>query len=420
MKSNEIRSKFLRFFEEKNHMVIPSSSLVPDNDPSLLLTSAGMVQFKDYFSGLRMPPNDCLVSIQKCLRTPDMDVVGDETHSTFFEMMGNFSFGLYDKCQAIDYAVECLTDVYDIPETKLFVTVHKTDFDSYDHWQKYIPRNRIFLGEDDSNWWGPAGAEGPTGPCTEIYYDTNKCDCDNSQCIPDECNRFVELWNLVFMQFYERHGVTANLPTFGVDTGMGLERLAMLLQDKETIYDTDLLRPAVDRTRAILNRYSEYSEVYTIVDHIRSAIFLLDDKVIPSNKREGYILRKLIRRATTLGRRLSDVKDLLVPVGEVLIDTYSEAYPSIWHNRYNIETCLMYEEDSAHKLMDRGEVLLDKMVSGHDGLSGADAFRLWDTYGMPIEITTELCLKVGKEIDLVGFHKNLEEQRERSRKVDKP
>ena len=314
--SEEIRKAFLDFFQEKDHLLMPSSSLIPPpDDPTLLLTSAGMVQFKPYFMGERRPPKPRLTSVQKCFRVTDVDEVGDASHLTFFEMLGNFSIGDYFKEKAIEWAWEFVTERMKLPKERLWATIYLDDDEARDIWLKInVPEKRIRRFDKKENFWGPAGNEGPCGPCSEIHYDfggTCRQGKPDEQCGPNcECGRFLELWNLVFMQFYQdADGTRTPLPNPNIDTGMGLERAALILQDVQSIYETDLFQPLVARVCQLSGKeYGKDPEtdvaIRVVAEHARSAAFLIADSVAPDNQGRGYVLRRLIRRAIRFARKL--------------------------------------------------------------------------------------------------------------------
>ena len=344
MQSQEIRKSFLEFFQEKQHLLMPSSSLIPAADPTLLLTSAGMVQFKPYFTGEMQPPGPRLTSAQKCFRVSDVEEVGDTSHLTFFEMLGNFSIGDYFKKEAIAWAWEFMTERMKLPAERLWGTVFTDDDEAHDLWvETGIPAERIRRFGEDENYWGPAGEEGPCGPCSEIHYDFGgECRLGkpllsgaggpDKECGPNcECGRFLELWNLVFMQFYQDpQGKRTPLANPNIDTGMGLERAALILQGKTSIYDTDLFQPIVQRVCELSGKsYGKDEEtdvaIRVVAEHARSAAFLIADGVVPDNRGRGYVLRRLVRRAIRFGRKLG-LQDFLAPVAETVIQEIGSVY----------------------------------------------------------------------------------------------
>ncbi|MGH2461390.1 MAG: alanine--tRNA ligase [Chloroflexota bacterium] len=429
--SHEIRAKFLRFFEEKNHLVLPSSSLVPQGDPSMLLTTAGMVQMKPYFLGEALPPAPRLASVQKCLRTVDIDTVGDAKHLTFFEMLGNFSVGDYFKDGAIGFAWEFLTSWVGLAPERIYPSIYPDDEESFQAWQRIagVPPERIARLED--NWWN-AGPIGPNGPDSEIYYDRGEAfGCGKSTCGPGcECPRFLETWNLVFMQYYtDPTGATTPLPRKNIDTGMGLDRLTMLLQDKRSVYETDLFWPIIERTAAVAgvtyltNERTDYS-LRVIADHSRAVTFLIADGVLPSNEGRGYILRRILRRAVRHGRQLGIQHPFLTETIQVVIDLMGSAYPELVQRRDFILRVVEMEEGRFSQTLTVGLGVLDQLIvkareSGQRQLAGDDVFRLYDTYGFPVELTVELANEAGLGVDVAGFEQAMARQRARARAASK-
>ena len=431
--SERLREKFLSYFESKGHSRMASSSLIPVGDPTLLLTSAGMVQFKPYFTGEAEPPNRRLTTSQKCFRTPDIEEVGDATHNTLFEMLGNFSIGDYFKREAVDFAVELTTEGYGIPLEKFAAAVHDTDDETRGLWMaKGIPAERVYSYGDDENWWGPAGDEGPCGPCSELHYDFGPGNgCLQDDCAPncknvmagsgDVCDRYVELWNLVFMQFYHHlDGTRTDLPAPSVDTGMGLERLARIMQRVDTSYDTDLFTSIVDRVEEISGRsYGEDVEesyaIRVVAEHGRSVTFLVADGVVPGNEGRGYVLRRVIRRAIRYGRRIGIEGNFLGRISDVTIEKMGGIYPELVNNRDFILTVLRLEEDRFQQAFQNGYAILTDALEEADVLPGDVVFRLWDTHGFPVEMTQEIAREQGVAVDMKGFEREMAAQRERSR-----
>ena len=431
--SERLREKFLSYFESKGHSRMASSSLIPVGDPTLLLTSAGMVQFKPYFTGEAEPPNRRLTTSQKCFRTPDIEEVGDATHNTLFEMLGNFSIGDYFKREAVDFAVELMTEGYGIPLEKFAAAVHDTDDDTRGLWMaKGIPAERVYSYGDDENWWGPAGDEGPCGPCSELHYDFGPGHgCLRDDCAPncknvmagsgDVCDRYVELWNLVFMQFYHHlDGTRSDLPAPSVDTGMGLERLARIMQGVDTGYDTDLFTSIVARVEEICGKsYGEDAEesyaIRVVAEHGRSVTFLVADGVVPGNEGRGYVLRRVIRRAIRYGRRIGIEGNFLGRISDVAIEKMGGIYPELVNNRDFILTVLKLEEDRFQQAFQNGYAILTDALQAAQVLSGETVFMLWDTHGFPVEMTQEIAGEQGVEVDMEGFEREMAAQRERSR-----
>ena len=436
MNSNEIRERFLSYFESQGHSRVASSSLIPVGDPTLLLTNAGMVQFKPYFSGEATPPNRRLTSSQKSFRTVDIDEVGDATHLTMFEMLGNFSFGDYFKDGAMEFAVDCLESAMGLPRENFSATVHEGDDEAYDLWQKHgIPTERIYRFGDADNWWGPPihGDEGPCGPCAELHYDFGDArpGCGLDDCGPNcenvnpdtglVCQRYVELWNLVFMQFYRNpDGSLPPLPQTGIDTGMGFERLVVVLQDAEDIYGTDLFLPLIRKVEAIAGHDSEESAevrqaMRVVAEHGRSSAFLIADGVVPSNDGRGYVLRRLVRRAIRHARRLGMDEPFLGDIADAVTDIMGDAYPELRNNRDFVQTVIKLEEERFLSVFQNGYAMLNDALAGADSLAGETAFRLWDTYGFPVEMTQEIAAESGVGVDMKGFERHMAEQRERAR-----
>ncbi len=445
MSGDDIREAFLSYFEAQGHSRVASSSLIPVGDPTLLLTTAGMVQFKPYYSGEAAPPNQRLTSSQKSFRTVDIDEVGDATHLTLFEMLGNFSIGDYFKKDAIRFALDMLDTKLGLPRERFAITVHDTDEEALGLWQDVgVPASRIYKFGDADNWWGPAGDEGPCGPCSELHYDFGEGrGCLQSDCGPncenimnadgEVCNRYVELWNLVFMQFYHHlDGHRTPLPAPSIDTGLGLERAAVVMQDVPTIYETDIFRPMVQRAEEIAakrwgeDRDTDYA-LAAIAEHGRSATFLIADGVVPGNEGRGYVLRRLIRRAIRHGRLLGLEDPFLGSIAEVTIDKMGGVYPELVNNQEFIYTVIRLEEERFQQAFQNGyniltEALDEAKASASDAdedaestLAGDTVFRLWDTYGFPVEMTQEIARGQGVAVDIAGFEREMEAQRERGR-----
>ena len=427
-----MRETFLSYFESQDHSRMASASLIPVGDPTLLFTSAGMVQFKHYFTGEAEPPNRRLTTSQKCFRTPDIEEVGDATHNTLFEMLGNFSIGNYFKERAVDFAVELMTEGYGIPLEKFAAAVHETDDETRELWvNKGIPRELVYSYGDDENWWGPAGAEGPCGPCSELHYDYGpENGCGQDDCIPnckeykdngEACDRYVELWNLVFMQFYHHlDGSRTNLPAPSVDTGMGFERLVRILQDVDTGYETDLFTPIISKVEEISGyKYGEDTEstyaIRVVAEHGRSVSFLVADGVVPGNEGRGYVLRRVIRRAIRYARRLGIEGNFLGEIADATIEKMGDIYPELANNREFIHTVLGLEEDRFQQAFQNGYSLLTQELEGAATLPGEVVFRLWDTHGFPVEMTSEIASEQGVEVDMEGFERAMAAQREQSR-----
>jgi alanyl-tRNA synthetase len=427
--SDEIRSAFLKFFEEKGHKVIPSSSLVPKGDPTLLLTSAGMVQVKPYFTGEAMPPSRRLASCQKCFRTTDIESVGDATHLTFFEMLGNFSVGDYFKKGAIAWAWEFVTERMKITPEKLWITIYLDDDESFKHWRDIgIPEEKIIRFGEEDNFWGPAGSSGPCGPCSEIHYDFGiEHGCGKSDCKPNcACGRFTELWNLVFTQYnQDEAGKRTPLPRPNIDTGMGLERLAAIMAGKTSVYDTDLFVLLLDRVSRLTgkkygNNPDDDNAMRVVAEHGRAIAFLIADGVTPGNDGRGYVLRRLLRRAALYGMRLGIDEPFLAELAETAVKQMGHVYPELKQRKDFLKKIIRQEEERFDETLKTGLEIIDSVLSKAATkkarkISGEDAFRLYDTYGFPVELTKEIVGKSGFAVDMAGFEKEMEKQRERAR-----
>ncbi|MBP6965164.1 MAG: alanine--tRNA ligase [Armatimonadetes bacterium] len=435
MLSSELRERFLRFFEGKGCLVAPSDSLVPD-DPTLLFSSAGMVQFKPYFVGDRVPPRTRMATAQKCLRTGDLEVVGTTPfHHTFFEMMGNFSFGDYFKDEAISWAWEFLTEVVGFEPDDLWVTVFQTDDEAYGIWHDKIgiPAGRIVRLGEKSNYW-PAnapseGPNGPCGPCSEIFFDFGKdVGCGWPECNPDcDCARFSEVWNLVFMQYNrEEGGVLTPLPKKNIDTGMGLERVSAVLQRTPTNFETDLFKPIIDTISEISGKkyaagnHEADVAFRVIADHIRAMVFCLADGVMPSNVGRGYVLRRVIRRAVLKGRLLELDESFLDKLVPVVVAIMQGAYPELEERQGHITRTLSAEEEKFRRTLEMGMQKLDECIeallaSKKAEMPGMEAFVLYDTFGFPLELTQEIAGERGIAVDVPGFDEAMDAQRRRAR-----
>ena len=508
MNGDQIRDSFIRFFESKGHQHMPSASLIPAGDPTLLFTSAGMVPFKPFFMGEQTPPSKRLTSSQKSFRTTDIDEVGDHKHLTFFEMLGNFSIGDYFKEGAVGFCWELVTELFKLEPERLYVTIHLDDEEAFAIWRDQVglPVERIYRYGDKDNWWGPAGNEGPTGPCSEVHYDGgSEKGCHDGRMMPPEaltaqfrkdlesgdsspidgchpncdCERFVELWNLVFMQFYQdTAGGRTPLPAPSVDTGMGLERAMVILQGKDNIYETDLFVPIIDRVGQLTGKTygtatdTDYA-MRVVVEHARAAAFLIGDGVVPGNERRGYVLRRVIRRAIRYGRQLGLEEAFLTEVVEAVIPQFSAVYKELSENHEFIQRVISLEEErfaeaiqtglplledgfipirklllanpklgeidiaaidatlqsdeiahaAGHGTLEIvGEALKKNLPSGMENqsrffgtLSDAETFVLYDTYGFPPELTAEIAKEHGLEVDMEGFEREMDAQKEQSR-----
>ena len=430
---NELRQMFLDFFESKGHLVKSSYSLVPHNDNSLLLINAGMAPLKPYFTGQEVPPRTRMATCQKCIRTGDIENIGKTArHGTFFEMLGNFSFGDYFKHEAIHWSWEFLTEVVGLEADRLYPSVYLEDDEAFDIWNKEmgIPKDRIFkFGKEDNFWEHGAG---PCGPCSEIYYDRGeKYGCGKPDCtVGCECDRYIEIWNNVFTQFEnDGKGNYTTLKQKNIDTGMGLERLATVVQDVDSIFDVDTIKALRDKVCEISGK--EYKKEYKwdvsiriITDHIRSATFMISDGIMPSNEGRGYVLRRLIRRAARHGRLLGIDGMFLSDLSETVIESSKDGYPELEEKKNMIFKVLTEEENKFNKTIDTGLNILAEMEAkiseeGNKTLSGNDAFKLYDTYGFPLDLTKEILEEKGFSVDEEGFKKAMEVQREKARNARK-
>lgn len=424
MTGNEIRKAYLDFFESKKHLKLHSFSLVPENDPSLLLIGAGMAPLKPYFTGKLVPPSYRVTTSQKCIRTGDIDNVGRTArHHTFFEMLGNFSFGDYFKKEAITWAWEFLTEVLELDTNKLYVTVYPEDEEAYDIWHNIIglADERIFKLED--NFWEIG--EGPCGPDSEIFYDLGpERGCGKPTCnVGCDCDRYLEIWNLVFTQFNKtKDGSYEPLEKKNIDTGAGLERLASVIQQKESNFETDLLFPIMQRVidvcRGDYNNKEQKIAVKVIGDHIRAVTMMIGDGILPSNEGRGYVLRRILRRAVRFGRVLGIEEAFLADLVDIVIDMYKEAYPELAERKELIKTVIATEEAQFSATLAQGLELLNAMIENADGagvLAGEKVFKLYDTFGFPVELTEEIVQEHGMTIDHDGFDKAMKAQQERAR-----
>ena len=427
MKAIEIRNKYLDFFKRHEHAVIPSAPLIPENDPSVLFTTAGMQPLVPYLLGEKHPEGTRLTDFQKCLRTNDIDEVGDNRHLTYFEMLGNWSLGDYFKEESIAMSFEFLTKELGIPVEKLSVTCFAGDEDcqrdevTASCWKKAgIPEDRIYYFGKDDNWW-IAGEEGPCGPDTEMFYDTGKPKCSEN-CNPScGCGKYVEIWNNVFMEFFKtKDGKYTKLKQHNVDTGLGLERMTMLLQGKETPFDTELFKPVMDKLQELAGENDSIESRRIVAEHLRASMMIIQDGGLPSNVDRGYILRRLIRRMV---RHLRKLQINLNELGELIdlnIDTLKEMYPELHQNSDKIKSVIIEEKDKFEKTLERGEREFNKIVNrmkneGQDTISGQDLFTLYETYGFPPEVTQDLAREAGLKVDTTEFDKLFKEHQEKSR-----
>ena len=426
---NEIREKFLEFFESKGHLRLPSFSLIPQGDKSLLLINSGMAPLKPYFTGEQEPPRRRVTTCQKCIRTGDIENVGKTArHGTFFEMLGNFSFGDYFKEEAITWSWEFLTKVMEIPEDRLYPSIYENDDEAFEIWNKKIgvPADRIFRFGKEDNFW--EHGSGPCGPCSEIYFDRGeKYGCGKPGCtVGCDCDRYMEVWNNVFSQFNnDGHGNYTDLIQKNIDTGMGLERLAVVMQDVDSLFDVDTVKNITDHVSKISGK--TYGESYktdvslrVITDHIRSTVMMICDGVIPSNEGRGYVLRRLLRRAARHGKLLGINEPFLYKVCDTVIHESGGAYPALLEKQEYIRKVIQVEEERFDATVDAGLSILHDMIekaknAGSKELPAADAFKLHDTYGFPIDLTIEILEEQGMSTDRDGFDALIQEQKERSR-----
>ncbi len=426
MKAIDIRNKYLNFFKEHGHAVIPSSPLIPENDPSVLFTTAGMQPLVPYLLGKKHPEGSRLTDYQKCLRTNDIDEVGDNRHLTYFEMLGNWSLGDYFKEEAISMSFEFLTKELQIPVEKLSVTCFEGDEDcprdtvTAECWKKAgIPEERIYYFGKDDNWW-IAGEEGPCGPDTEMFYDTGKPKCSEG-CNPScGCGKYVEIWNNVFMEYFkDKDGKYTKLQQHNVDTGLGLERMTFLLQGKTTPFDTELFVPVMEKLAELAGKDNIESR-RIVADHLRASMMIIADGGVPSNVDRGYILRRLIRRMTRHLRKLEIPLSELSTLIELNIETLKEMYPDLATKKELIKNVIIEEKDKFEKTLERGEREFNKIIEKAKNndvniINGKDIFTLYETYGFPPEVTAELAAENGFKIDNTEFDKLFKAHQEKSR-----
>ena len=430
---NELRRMFLEFFESKGHLAMKSFSLVPHNDNSLLLINSGMAPLKPYFTGQEIPPRRRVTTCQKCIRTGDIENIGKTArHGTFFEMLGNFSFGDYFKKEAIAWSWEFLTEVVGLDPNRLYPSIYVDDDEAFEIWNKEIgiPADRIFRFGKEDNFW--EHGSGPCGPCSEIYYDRGeKYGCGKPGCtVGCDCDRYIEVWNNVFTQFdNDGHGNYSELEQKNIDTGMGLERLATVVQDVDSIFDVDTIQALRDHVCRLAGK--EYKKEYSwdvsiriVTDHIRSATFMISDGILPSNEGRGYVLRRIIRRAARHGRLLGIEGEFLAELSKTVIEGSKDGYPELEEKKDFIFNVLTQEENKFNKTIDQGLAILAEMEEtmtkeGKKVMSGEDAFKLYDTYGFPIDLTKEILEEKGFSIDEEGFQAAMKEQKEKARKARK-
>ena len=426
---HDIRTEFLKFFESKDHLILPSFSLIPKNDKSLLLIGAGMAPMKKFFTGEEIPPAKRVTTCQKCIRTGDIDNVGlTDRHATFFEMLGNFSFGDYFKHEVIPWAWEFLTVNLEIPKEDLWVTVYKDDDEAYNIWKDVIgiPEEKIIrLGKDDNFWELEVG---PSGPCSEIYVDRGLEYGSADERPGGEGDRFIEVWNLVFTQFdKDEEGNYNPLSHPNIDTGMGLERIATVLQRTDNIFEIDAIKDIIGEIAKVSGKkYGEDKKAdisfRVITDHIRAMTFMISDTIVPSNEGRGYVLRRLIRRAARHGRKLGIERAFLYEIADMVMDSWGDQYKELKENRKSIKEIIRREEEKFLETIDGGLVRLNANIeemkaSGEKLLDGKKAFKLYDTYGFPIDLTEEILKEEGFDVDMAGFEAEMEDQKRRAREA---
>lgn len=429
--SSELRTGFLRFFKERGHAIVPSSSLLT-SDPSVLFTTAGMQQFKPYYLGEESPWGKSVASSQKCFRTSDIEEVGDAVHLTFLEMLGNFSFGGYFKEEAIRYAYEYVFSELSFPAENVFITYFKgdnnvpEDTESKELWKKLgVKEDHIHGYDREDNFWGPTGKEGPCGPTAEVHVKVRKAPCEKGErCIPNcSCGRYVEVWNIVFNEYFQNEqGELSPLSQKGVDTGMGLERLAMIVQGKENVYETDLFSSLMERLSDMNPSHENPAMLqrglYVIADHIKGASFLASEGITPSNVEQGYIVRRVLRRAMRFADLLSLPKDFFSPLVEEVTAMYKDTYPELEENRSAILSLMREEQERFSIALERGMSRMEKMLaeSGKNVISGSEAFDLYQNYGFPLELIKEIAAEKGIEVEEEGFWERHAEHQEISKK----
>ncbi|MEO0084281.1 MAG: alanine--tRNA ligase, partial [candidate division WOR-3 bacterium] len=429
MNHRDIRRTFLDFYAQREHKIVASSSLIPKDDPTLLFTSAGMVQFKPFFAGSVPLPYKRATSIQKCLRASDLKQVGKSIkYCTFFEMLGNFSFGDYFKKEAIPWAWEYLTQVVQLDQERLYVSVYEEDDEAYEIWLKDVglDAQRIYrLGKED-NFWGPAGAVGACGPCSEIYYDMGEeFGCGKKSCAPGcDCERFLEVYNIVFPQYdMQLDGTLLPLKNRGIDTGMGMERLCMVSQGKKSIFETDLFVPIIKSLSKILNSpLNDKNRVvyYAAADHCRALTFAIGDGAIPSNEGRGYMLRSILRRALLFAYKIGIEEPFLYRLSSEIVELMRQWYPELVAKRETISLIIKAEEERFLNTIAAGLVRWQELTDQYQKtktIPGIEIFRLHDTFGVPIELTQELAQEGNFTLDLAGYEQEMEKQKARSRKV---
>lgn len=430
MRTDEIRRTFLDFFIRNEHMEIGNVSLIPKNDPTLLIINSGMAPLKTFFTGESNPPNRRLCNIQRCVRTIDIESVGDPHHLTFFEMMGNWSIGDYFKREAIELAWKLVKDVFGFDISRISVTVFggdekmpnvPADSESMEIWAGFLSKERIISLGADSNFWGPTSDTGPCGPCTEVFFDRGvEKGCGSSDCGPGcGCGRFLEIWNAgVFMQYYmHENGSLSDLPLKSVDAGAGIERFSLVLQDVDSIYETDSFLPLLEVIRSRTKSVEQNRSIRIIADHTRATVFMIADGIYPGKTKRDYVLRRIMRRTLLHANLLGIDQSVFLEIARVVIESFFHHYPGLNDNKELIEKVIISETASFGKVLNKGLKEFDKIVLKTDSsmVSGEDAFKLHDTLGFPLELTREIAESRGMCVDVLNYTALLEEQRNRSR-----
>ncbi|HKM14055.1 MAG TPA: alanine--tRNA ligase [Candidatus Methanomethylophilaceae archaeon] len=428
MKAQELREAYVEFFKERGHAYVRSASLVPENDPTVLFTTAGMHPLVPYLLGQKHPQGKRIVNYQKCIRTGDIEDVGDSSHLTFFEMLGNWSLGDYFKKESITFSYDFLINVLKLKIEQLAITAFEgegaipRDDETADIWHSVgIPRDQIYFYGRSENWWGPAGQTGPCGPDTEIFFDDGRPKCC-SDCGPScRCGKFTEIWNNVFMEYFkDADGNFSPLEHKNVDTGMGLERVLRIINGKKTVFDTELFVNIIAKIEEITGKeYAEETRSFRIIaDHVRAATFIMGDGILPARVGQGYILRRLIRRASRYLSALGVDDVVMDGICEIVIDDYMDSYPELERNREQILSSMKTEEEKFHSTLKKGLRRFDEMIEGYESgttLDGGHVFRLYDTFGFPIELTKELAEEKGFVVDIDDFNRRFKEHQEVSR-----
>ncbi len=433
MKSSELRKLFLNYFKKNDHTIVETSPLIPMGDPSLLFTTAGMVQFKPMFAGEVETDYKRATSCQKCFRTTDLENVGQTPrHHTFFEMLGNFSFGDYFKKEAIEFAWEFSTEIIKLDPERIYVSVYQKDDEAYDLWTKHMafPKERMIrLGKED-NFWGPAGESGACGPCSELYYDLgeDRLRPGDSPLVGGDNNRYIEYWNLVFNQYNQQlNGELLPLPKTGIDTGLGLERLTMISQGVQSVYETDIFKPTIDQIVSISNVPNDEASttpMNVISDHLRGACFLLAENILPSNEGRGYVIRRILRRAIRFSRFIGLNKPFLSKLVPTLADVMGSTYPELVKQSEKLQKIIASEEETFFTTLAEGSGYLETLISNYEDqairvISGEEAFKLYDSMGFPIDLTREIASEKGLSVDIEAFNQLMDQQKKRGRSTIK-